>query len=162
LKLSLLLWAYEDWLISKQYLDFWAGFDVCYWLLGKCPYYFVCICRHDALDNLSYFYCNFGIGRAEVFVQLLFFQHLSRMMLYRETSAIRYWTLSHKFEVYNYGKRMVQLTVYNHNGGPCYRCLFPTPPLRTACQSCADGGVLGVGMLSSLVITKNFSDRLIS
>ncbi|CAJ2633929.1 unnamed protein product [Trifolium pratense] len=37
-----------------------------------------------------------------------------------------------------------QLTIYNHNGGPCYRCLFPTPPPRTACQSCADGGVLGV------------------
>ncbi|RDX80118.1 Adenylyltransferase and sulfurtransferase MOCS3 [Mucuna pruriens] len=37
-----------------------------------------------------------------------------------------------------------QLTVYNYNGGPCYRCLFPTPPPRTACQSCADGGVLGV------------------
>ncbi|KAH1211411.1 Adenylyltransferase and sulfurtransferase MOCS3 [Glycine max] len=37
-----------------------------------------------------------------------------------------------------------QLTVYNYNGGPCYRCLFPTPPPRTACQSCAEGGVLGV------------------
>ncbi|XP_027331477.1 adenylyltransferase and sulfurtransferase MOCS3 isoform X2 [Abrus precatorius] len=37
-----------------------------------------------------------------------------------------------------------QLTVYNYNGGPCYRCLFPIPPPRTACQSCADGGVLGV------------------
>jgi adenylyltransferase/sulfurtransferase len=37
-----------------------------------------------------------------------------------------------------------QLTIYNHNGGPCYRCLFPTPPPRTACQSCADAGVLGV------------------
>lgn len=37
-----------------------------------------------------------------------------------------------------------QLTIYNHNGGPCYRCLFPTPPPRSACQSCADNGVLGV------------------
>ncbi|KAK2353297.1 adenylyltransferase and sulfurtransferase MOCS3 [Trifolium repens] len=35
-------------------------------------------------------------------------------------------------------------SLYNHNGGPCYRCLFPTPPHRTACQSCAEGGVLGV------------------
>ncbi|KAK7320359.1 hypothetical protein VNO77_29767 [Canavalia gladiata] len=45
-----------------------------------------------------------------------------------------------------------QLTVYNYNGGPCYRCLFPTPPPRTACQSCADGGVLGVvpGIIGSL------------
>ncbi|XP_062077603.1 adenylyltransferase and sulfurtransferase MOCS3 [Humulus lupulus] len=37
-----------------------------------------------------------------------------------------------------------QLTVYNYNGGPCYRCLFPTPPPSTACQRCADSGVLGV------------------
>ncbi|XP_010449083.1 PREDICTED: adenylyltransferase and sulfurtransferase MOCS3-like [Camelina sativa] len=37
-----------------------------------------------------------------------------------------------------------QLTVYNHNGGPCYRCLFPTPPPSTACQRCSDSGVLGV------------------
>ncbi|KAK4482979.1 hypothetical protein RD792_010153 [Penstemon davidsonii] len=37
-----------------------------------------------------------------------------------------------------------QLTVYNYNGGPCYRCLFPTPPPTTACQRCADSGVLGV------------------
>ncbi|KAK4714934.1 hypothetical protein R3W88_020841 [Solanum pinnatisectum] len=37
-----------------------------------------------------------------------------------------------------------QLTVYNYNGGPCYRCLFPTPPPTNACQRCADSGVLGV------------------
>ncbi|KAF6159127.1 hypothetical protein GIB67_032744 [Kingdonia uniflora] len=37
-----------------------------------------------------------------------------------------------------------QLTVYNHNGGPCYRCLFPTPPPTAACQRCSDSGVLGV------------------
>ncbi|KAF8009105.1 hypothetical protein BT93_J0178 [Corymbia citriodora subsp. variegata] len=37
-----------------------------------------------------------------------------------------------------------QLTVYNCNGGPCYRCLFPTPPPTTACQRCSDSGVLGV------------------
>ncbi|KAM7250905.1 hypothetical protein ACFE04_022788 [Oxalis oulophora] len=37
-----------------------------------------------------------------------------------------------------------QLTVYNYNGGPCYRCMFPTPPPSTACQRCADAGVLGV------------------
>ncbi|WZY75784.1 hypothetical protein YC2023_022168 [Brassica napus] len=37
-----------------------------------------------------------------------------------------------------------QLTVYNHKGGPCYRCLFPTPPPTTACQRCSDSGVLGV------------------
>lgn len=37
-----------------------------------------------------------------------------------------------------------QLTVYNYNGGPCYRCLFPAPPPTTACQRCSDSGVLGV------------------
>eukprot|EP01018_Ginkgo_biloba_P022626 Gb_10591 [translate_table: standard] len=37
-----------------------------------------------------------------------------------------------------------QLTVYHHNQGPCYRCLFPTPPPVGACQSCSDNGVLGV------------------
>jgi adenylyltransferase/sulfurtransferase len=28
--------------------------------------------------------------------------------------------------------------------GPCYRCLFPTPPPQAACQRCSDAGVLGV------------------
>ncbi|KAI4312646.1 hypothetical protein MLD38_037449 [Melastoma candidum] len=36
-----------------------------------------------------------------------------------------------------------KLTVYNYKGGPCYRCLFPTPPPTTACQRCSDSGVLG-------------------
>ncbi|TKY57329.1 Adenylyltransferase and sulfurtransferase MOCS3 [Spatholobus suberectus] len=49
-----------------------------------------------------------------------------------------------------------QLTVYNLNGGPCYRCLFPTPPPGTACQSCADGGVLGVvpGIIGCLQLSR--------
>ncbi|KAJ1272135.1 hypothetical protein BS78_06G179700 [Paspalum vaginatum] len=34
-----------------------------------------------------------------------------------------------------------QLTVYNHNGSPCYRCLFPNP---AACQSSSDNCTLGV------------------
>ncbi|XP_053317235.1 adenylyltransferase and sulfurtransferase MOCS3 isoform X2 [Spea bombifrons] len=37
-----------------------------------------------------------------------------------------------------------QLTVYNHQGGPCYRCLFPTPPPPETVTNCADGGVLGI------------------
>ncbi|KAM1149381.1 hypothetical protein ACFX15_029822 [Malus domestica] len=37
-----------------------------------------------------------------------------------------------------------QLTVFNYKSGPCYRCLFPTPPPTTACQRCSDAGVLGV------------------
>ena len=31
-----------------------------------------------------------------------------------------------------------------HLGGPCYRCLFPTPPDPGQVPSCAEGGVLGV------------------
>jgi len=31
-----------------------------------------------------------------------------------------------------------------HLGGPCYRCLFPTPPEPGTVPSCAEGGVLGV------------------
>ncbi|XP_072950373.1 adenylyltransferase and sulfurtransferase MOCS3-2 [Typha angustifolia] len=37
-----------------------------------------------------------------------------------------------------------QLTVYHHNGSPCYRCLFAIPPPTAACQRCSDAGVLGV------------------
>jgi adenylyltransferase/sulfurtransferase len=37
-----------------------------------------------------------------------------------------------------------QLTVYNHAQGPCYRCLFPIPPSQSACQHCANAGILGV------------------
>ncbi|MCL7045245.1 hypothetical protein MKW94_013806 [Papaver nudicaule] len=56
-----------------------------------------------------------------------------------------------------------QLTIYNHNGGPCYRCLFPTPPPSTACQRCSDSGVLGVvpgviGCLQALEALKVASD----
>ncbi|XP_003224033.1 adenylyltransferase and sulfurtransferase MOCS3 [Anolis carolinensis] len=45
-----------------------------------------------------------------------------------------------------------QLVVYNHRGGPCYRCLFPKPPPPETVTNCADGGVLGVvpGILGSL------------
>ncbi|KAI8582516.1 hypothetical protein K450DRAFT_227519 [Umbelopsis ramanniana AG] len=37
-----------------------------------------------------------------------------------------------------------QLTTYNYNGGPCYRCLHPTPPPAETVTNCSDGGVLGV------------------
>ncbi|KAI8987117.1 hypothetical protein BDB01DRAFT_719634 [Pilobolus umbonatus] len=39
-----------------------------------------------------------------------------------------------------------QLTVYNYNNGPCYRCLHPTPPPAAAVGKCVDNGVLGVAM----------------
>ncbi|KAJ8044323.1 Adenylyltransferase and sulfurtransferase MOCS3 [Holothuria leucospilota] len=45
-----------------------------------------------------------------------------------------------------------QLTVYNYDGGPCYRCLFPKPPPPETVTNCSDGGVLGVvpGIMGSL------------
>jgi adenylyltransferase/sulfurtransferase len=45
-----------------------------------------------------------------------------------------------------------QITVYNHAGGPCYRCIFPRPSEPSAVTNCSDGGVLGpvVGVLGSL------------
>ncbi|NXP68777.1 MOCS3 sulfurtransferase, partial [Chloropsis cyanopogon] len=52
-----------------------------------------------------------------------------------------------------------QLVVYNHRGGPCYRCLFPEPPPPDTVTNCADGGVLGVvtgiiGCLQALEVLK--------
>jgi molybdopterin/thiamine biosynthesis adenylyltransferase/rhodanese-related sulfurtransferase len=37
-----------------------------------------------------------------------------------------------------------QVTVFKPGDGPCYRCLFPTPPPPELAPSCAEGGVLGV------------------
>lgn len=37
-----------------------------------------------------------------------------------------------------------QVTVFAHEAGPCYRCLFPKPPPPHLVPSCAEGGVLGV------------------
>ena len=37
-----------------------------------------------------------------------------------------------------------QATVFAHDGGPCYRCLFPVPPPPGTVPSCAEGGVLGI------------------
>uniref|UniRef100_A0A0D9YT07 Adenylyltransferase and sulfurtransferase MOCS3 n=1 Tax=Oryza glumipatula TaxID=40148 RepID=A0A0D9YT07_9ORYZ len=56
-----------------------------------------------------------------------------------------------------------QLTVYHHNGSPCYRCLFPNPPPVAACQRCSDSGVLGVvpgviGCLQALEAIKVATD----
>jgi molybdopterin/thiamine biosynthesis adenylyltransferase/rhodanese-related sulfurtransferase len=45
-----------------------------------------------------------------------------------------------------------QVTVFSPGNGPCYRCLFPTPPPPELAPSCAEGGVLGVlpGVIGSL------------
>lgn len=37
-----------------------------------------------------------------------------------------------------------QVTVFAAAGGPCYRCLYPSPPPPGLVPSCAEGGVLGV------------------
>ncbi|MQX36123.1 HesA/MoeB/ThiF family protein [Roseospira navarrensis] len=50
-----------------------------------------------------------------------------------------------------------QLSVYKtHAGGPCYRCIFPTPPPPDAVPSCGEAGVLGAvaGVMGSLQATE--------
>ncbi|XP_078413416.1 adenylyltransferase and sulfurtransferase MOCS3 [Cetorhinus maximus] len=52
-----------------------------------------------------------------------------------------------------------QLTVYNYNDGPCYRCLYPKPPPAETVTNCSDGGVLGVvpgilGCIQALEVLK--------
>jgi adenylyltransferase/sulfurtransferase len=45
-----------------------------------------------------------------------------------------------------------QVSVFDAEQGPCYRCLFPEPPPPGLVPSCAEGGVLGVlpGIIGSL------------
>ncbi len=45
-----------------------------------------------------------------------------------------------------------QVTVFDAGRGPCYRCLYPSPPPPDLIPSCAEGGVLGVlpGIIGSL------------
>jgi molybdopterin/thiamine biosynthesis adenylyltransferase/molybdopterin converting factor small subunit len=45
-----------------------------------------------------------------------------------------------------------QITVFDPKLGPCYRCLYPTPPPPGLVPSCAEGGVIGVlpGIIGSL------------
>ncbi len=45
-----------------------------------------------------------------------------------------------------------QITVFDGSKGPCYRCLYPSPPPPGLVPSCAEGGVLGVlpGIIGTL------------
>jgi adenylyltransferase/sulfurtransferase len=49
-----------------------------------------------------------------------------------------------------------QLSVFYAKEGPCYRCMFPTPPPPGLVPSCAEGGVLGVlpGTIGTLQATE--------
>ena len=45
-----------------------------------------------------------------------------------------------------------QVSVFNYNNGPTYRCLFPTPPAAFSVPNCSEIGVLGVlpGIIGTL------------
>jgi molybdopterin/thiamine biosynthesis adenylyltransferase/rhodanese-related sulfurtransferase len=49
-----------------------------------------------------------------------------------------------------------QVSLFNHDGGPCYRDLFPEPPPPEAVPSCSDAGVFGVlpGVIGVLQATE--------
>lgn len=49
-----------------------------------------------------------------------------------------------------------QASVFYAEKGPCYRCLFPTPPPPDLVPSCAEGGVLGVlpGIIGTIQATE--------
>jgi len=49
-----------------------------------------------------------------------------------------------------------QLSVFHAKEGPCYRCMFPSPPPPGLVPSCAEGGVLGIlpGTIGTLQATE--------
>jgi len=51
-----------------------------------------------------------------------------------------------------------QVTIFNYQGGPCYRCLYPDAPPAGTVPTCAEGGVLGV--LAGLVGTWQANEAL--
>ncbi|MDE2006829.1 MAG: molybdopterin-synthase adenylyltransferase MoeB [Rhodospirillales bacterium] len=56
-----------------------------------------------------------------------------------------------------------QLSVFKpHQGGPCYRCLFPAPPPPGTVPSCSEAGVLGAvtGVMGTLQATETIKEIL--
>ena len=56
-----------------------------------------------------------------------------------------------------------QLSVFKpHEGGPCYRCLYPEPPPPGVVPSCAEAGVLGAvtGVMGTLQATEVLKEIL--
>ena len=51
-----------------------------------------------------------------------------------------------------------QVTVFKPGDGPCYRCLYPSPPPPELAPSCSEGGVLGV--LPAIVGTLQTNEAL--
>ena len=49
-----------------------------------------------------------------------------------------------------------QLSLFNYQDGPCYRCLYQDPPAADLIPNCAQAGVLGVvpGILASLAVNE--------
>ncbi|EGR31558.1 hypothetical protein IMG5_107780 [Ichthyophthirius multifiliis] len=64
-----------------------------------------------------------------------------------------------------------QLTVFGHNNGPCYRCLFPQCPKAGSVKSCGDAGVIGmipgvIGLIEAIecmkIIIKATDNKVLS
>ncbi|MCU4165267.1 molybdopterin-synthase adenylyltransferase MoeB [Carboxylicivirga caseinilyticus] len=49
-----------------------------------------------------------------------------------------------------------QISVFGADKGPCYRCLFPEPPIPGSVPSCAEAGVLGIlpGVIGTIEATE--------
>lgn len=49
-----------------------------------------------------------------------------------------------------------QVSVFNYEDGPCYRCIFPNPPKANMVLSCSEAGVLGVlpGIIGTIQATE--------
>src|SRR5258706_10485866 len=66
-------------------------------------------------------------------------------------------TILHKPNVYGSIFRFDgQVSVFDADRGPCYRCLYPDPPPPHLVPSCAEGGVLGVlpGIVGTIQATE--------